>query len=173
MVYDNFGIPIRLFTISNDELPETIGLVVMLSSLLEFKIGHIAFCLENALPEKFSSKVVTVNIATIKKRLIQLNAENIDPESIERIKTFVLDVEIAMEKRNKLIHSVWNPGSSRTMIGYLGVRKGKLKSGIDPIEYSEYSPEILTEMKEDLILLASRADEIVSTAASLGAVIYG
>jgi hypothetical protein len=170
MSNNNFGIPTRLFSISNPELPELIGLVVMLSALLEFKIGQIAFSVENGRQEKYAEIPKSNNAKNITKRLLLFEADGMDSRSLQKIQSFIDEASVALQKRDGLIHRVWSHNEGLTMIGHRTLRDADWKNGANQVEFTEYPPEDVYLMKEDLVSIANRVDEIVSIAASLGAI---
>ena len=115
---DNFGIPPRLFTVSNPELPALIGCVVMLATLLENKVWAITISVANGPQEQYAGRPTVDNIKTIKKRLPYFQDSPREVQFVGEVNTFIEAVELLLPKRNDLVHRVWSHGDSGKSVGW-------------------------------------------------------
>jgi hypothetical protein len=167
MDFDNFGIPPRLFVVTNPELPVLIGCVVMLAAFIESKVWAITVSVANDPQDQYAGLSGAENIKTIKKRLRLFTAGRREQEFVEKVTAFIDDVDALLKERNALVHRVWSHGDATESAGWRQVPPSQRKNGQDWIEVEAYTPQKLKQLIAEFVLVAERAWDIVSLASAM------
>lgn len=110
---DCYGIPPWMFGAMPDELPASIGRVVMVAALLEEKLLNLAWVLTAATQDQYVDKSVAQVLQICRDGLKGLDAE-LAAQGAELLN----DIEASLWQRNDIVHSLWPDPTRQRMWGW-------------------------------------------------------
>jgi hypothetical protein len=166
LIDDKFGIPVSFFGPLDPELPELIGRVVMLSTLLELKLANFAGSIDNGTQHSYLAVNASTNMRVARARLRLYGDNDVELDFVKRARPLLTQVKRALDDRNEIVHRIWPEASATRWAGWKAKRHVKTDETIWT-DWADYSRIWFVELVTRLIALIDDLSELVAFAGGL------
>ncbi len=150
---DSYGIPDNMFGVLPDELPATIGRIVMLGAVVEEKILQLAWALAQVPQTQYRGKQVSDLVKICRRHL-----DRLDTDRTARVQALLVEAERAMRRRNDVVHSLWPAPKLGRLWGWRHAPRNALDNGVSVSVKEVTTSE--TELRELITTLVRLVEEI-------------
>ncbi|MCU1418179.1 MAG: hypothetical protein JWP32_2353 [Schumannella sp.] len=152
-------------------LPQVIGRIVMVASLLETRTGALLMNLSRSPQSRYAGKPVSTIIDEARNRLGKLDVDHSD--TVARALSLLSDVEVALNRRNAIVHNLWPDNTYELVRGWRDVPPSQREPASDTVTDAKWTAWIeagntdLSALVEELTDLVRRMSDMVAEAGSI------